>query len=127
MKSSTPDLMSAADDACTLLRALASPHRLMMVCAMLDRERSVGELAETLGMRIANVSQHLTLLRKDGLVTARRDGQTVWYAIASPAARELLGTLHRLYCTPAPVCPAPSADSRPRLRKNPRPERRITR
>jgi DNA-binding transcriptional ArsR family regulator len=105
MKQKTTDPLFAAGAACTLLRALASPHRLMMVCAMLEQERSVGELAETLGMRIANVSQHLTLLRKDGLVTARRDGQTVWYAIASPEARDLLTALHRIYCTPAPACP----------------------
>lgn len=105
MKQMTTDPLFAAGAACTLLRALASPHRLMMVCALLEQERSVGELAETLGMRIANASQHLTLLRKDGLVTARRDGQTVWYAIASPEARDLLTALHRIYCAPAPACP----------------------
>ncbi|RAI34484.1 ArsR/SmtB family transcription factor [Rhodoplanes serenus] len=120
MKTRNPDPSFAASSACTLLRALASPHRLMMMCALLDRDRSVGELAETLGMRIANVSQHLTLLRKDGLVTARRDGQTVWYAIASPAARELLAALHGIYCTPAAggvsssnTRQAPSSDKRP--------------
>lgn len=106
MKQRDADLQFAAAEACTLLRALASPHRLMMVCAMLERERSVGELAESLGMRIANVSQHLTLLRKDGLVTARRDGQTVWYAIASPAARDLLTALHGIYCAAAPAAPS---------------------
>ncbi|MTW17884.1 metalloregulator ArsR/SmtB family transcription factor [Rhodoplanes serenus] len=120
MKTRNPDPSFAASSACTLLRALASPHRLMMMCALLDRDRSVGELAETLGMRIANVSQHLTLLRKDGLVTARRDGQTVWYTIASPAARELLAALHGIYCTPAAggvsssnTRQAPSSDKRP--------------
>ncbi|MBK5959993.1 transcriptional regulator [Rhodoplanes elegans] len=107
MESPTDPLFAAAE-ACTLLRALASPHRLMMVCAMLERERSVGELAETLGMRIANVSQHLTLLRKDGLVTARRDGQTVWYAIASEPARELIAALHGIYCTTAVAGPSPA-------------------
>ncbi|NVO16333.1 MAG: winged helix-turn-helix transcriptional regulator [Rhodoplanes sp.] len=113
MKQKTSDPLFAAGAACTLLRALASPHRLMMVCAMIEHERSVGELAETLGMRIANVSQHLTLLRKDGLVTARRDGQTIWYAIASPEARELLTALHRIYCTPAPACPTDTEMRRP--------------
>lgn len=109
---SPTDPLFAAAEACTLLRALASPHRLMMVCAMLERERSVGELAETLGMRIANVSQHLTLLRKDGLVTARRDGQTVWYAIASEPARELITALHGIYCTTAIAGPPPAAAAR---------------
>ncbi|RAI44519.1 ArsR/SmtB family transcription factor [Rhodoplanes roseus] len=122
MKQQAIDPLFAATEACTLLRALASPHRLMMVCALLERERSVGELAEALGMRIPNASQHLTLLRKDGLVTARRDGQTVWYAIASPEARDLLTALHRVYCTPVPVCPAP-----PKKRQARSPERRSPR
>jgi ArsR family transcriptional regulator, virulence genes transcriptional regulator len=122
MKAKAIDPLFAAGAACTLLRALASPHRLMMVCAMIERERSVGELADTLGMRIANVSQHLTLLRKDGLVAARRDGQTVWYAIASREARELITTLHRLYCTAPPACPTGTEAP-----KAPRPEKRMSR
>ncbi|MDC7785898.1 metalloregulator ArsR/SmtB family transcription factor [Rhodoplanes sp. TEM] len=113
MKERDADPLFAAAEACTLLRALASPHRLMMVCAMLERERSVGELAESLGMRIANVSQHLTLLRKDGLVTARRDGQTVWYAIASPAARDLLTALHGIYCAAVPAGPSAAPARKP--------------
>ena len=50
------------------------------------------------------MSQHLALLRKDGLVTARRDGQTIWYSISSAPARELVRTLYRVYCTPATAC-----------------------
>jgi DNA-binding transcriptional ArsR family regulator len=53
-----------------------------------------------LNIRDSTVSQHLALLRKDGLVTARRDGQTIWYSIGSPQARELARRLYRLYCPP---------------------------
>ena len=50
------------------------------------------------------MSQHLALLRKDGLVTARRDGQTIWYSIGSPQARELVRTLYQVYCAPTSAC-----------------------
>jgi DNA-binding transcriptional ArsR family regulator len=92
----------AADRASELLKALANRHRLLIVCQLLDRERSVGELAEFLGIRDSTVSQHLSVLRRDGLVAARRDGQTIWYSISSAPARALLETLYRSYCVPAP-------------------------
>jgi DNA-binding transcriptional ArsR family regulator len=94
----------AADQASDLLKALANRHRLMIVCQLIDAERSVGELAAFLGIRDSTVSQHLALLRKDGLVTARRDGQTIWYQISSGPAREVVKTLYRIYCAQTPVC-----------------------
>jgi len=106
----TPETMRiAADQAIELLKALANRHRLMIICQLIDGERPVGELAAFLGIRDSTVSQHLALLRKDGLVTARRDGQTIWYSICSGPARELVETLYRVYCTPSSVCrPRPS-------------------
>jgi DNA-binding transcriptional ArsR family regulator len=94
-------MLSAADQACGLLKALANRHRLVIICQLIEQERSVGELAALLKIRDSTVSQHLALLRKDGLVTTRRDGQTIWYSIGSPPARELVRTLYRAYCTPA--------------------------
>jgi len=64
---------SAADRASDLLKALSNRHRLLIVCQLIDGERSVGDLAEFLSLRDSTVSQHLALLRKDGLVAARRD------------------------------------------------------
>lgn len=92
---------AAAERACDLLKALANRRRLLIVCLLLDRERSVGDLAGLLGIRNSTVSQHLALLRKDRIVVARRDGQTVWYSIASLPAREVVAALDRAYCTPA--------------------------
>ena len=91
---------AAADSASDLLKALANRHRLLIVCQLIDGERSVGDLAEFLGLRDSTVSQHLALLRKDGLVIARRDAQTIYYSIASDPAREILTALYRVYCTP---------------------------
>ena len=95
------DMVSAADEASELLKALANRHRLMVICQLIEKERSVGELAALLKIRNSTVSQHLALLRKDGLVTARRDGQTIWYSIGNSPARELARALYRIYCAPA--------------------------
>lgn len=91
---------SAADQASDLLKALSNRHRLLIVCQLVDGERSVGDLAEFLGLRDSTVSQHLALLRKDGLVSARRDAQTIYYSIASKPAREVLTALYQVYCAP---------------------------
>ncbi|MCB9979332.1 MAG: helix-turn-helix transcriptional regulator [Rhodospirillales bacterium] len=64
----------------------------------MEGECSVGELAQFLTLRDSTVSQHLSLLRKDGLVETRREAQTVRYSIKDPAARRILGVLHEIYC-----------------------------
>jgi ArsR family transcriptional regulator, virulence genes transcriptional regulator len=102
MKIKATAMLAAADQASELLKALANRHRLLIVCQLIEKERSVGELAALLKLRDSTVSQHLALLRKDGVVTARRDGQTIWYAIGNPPVRELIGTLYRTYCKVPP-------------------------
>jgi DNA-binding transcriptional ArsR family regulator len=104
MKIEAERMRAAAHEASDLLKALANPHRLLIVCQLVERERSVGELAKSLGVRDSNVSQHLAILRRDGLVAARRDAQTIWYSISSPAARALLEALYRVYCAPTQSC-----------------------
>jgi len=93
-------MQNAAGEASALLKALANPHRLMIVCQLVEGQRSVGELADFLDIRDSTVSQHLALMRREGLVSARRDGQTIWYAIKNPAARAVIETLFALYCGP---------------------------
>lgn len=107
MKIDTEVMERAADQASVLLKALSNRHRLLIICQLIDGERSVGELAEFLSLRDSTVSQHLALLRKDGLVASRRDAQTIFYSIASEPAREVLKTLYQAFCAPK------SARSRP--------------
>jgi DNA-binding transcriptional ArsR family regulator len=114
-----PDLMAGtADRASELLKALSNRHRLLILCQLIEGERSVGELVEFLRIRDSSVSQHLALLRKDGLVAARRDGQTIWYSIASTEARAVLVALYGVYCKP------PVAREAKRARKMAKPVRR---
>ena len=78
MKIDSEIMERAADQASDLLKALSNRHRLLIICQLIDGERSVGELAEFLNLRDSTVSQHLALLRKDGLVASRRDAQTIF-------------------------------------------------
>lgn len=94
------DMESGADRAVDLLKALANRSRLLLLCQMAQGERSVGELATTLGLRDAAVSQQLSLLRKDGLVKTRREGQTIFYSLDSPQAATVIETLYALFCAP---------------------------
>lgn len=103
MKINSEVMEQAADQASELLKALSNRHRLLIICQLIDGERSVGELAEFLSLRDSTVSQHLALLRKDGLVSARRDGQTIFYSIASEPARAVLKTLYQVFCAPKSV------------------------
>lgn len=101
-------LKASADDACALLKALANPHRLMIVCALVNGEQSVGALAQALGVRETLTSQHLGLLRRDGVVSARREGQTIFYDLRSGQARALVETLSRLFCAVPETAPSPA-------------------
>lgn len=89
-----------AGQASDLLKAIGHPHRLMLLCQMTERERTVGELAAALGIRESTASQHLALLRKDGLVKPRREAQTIWYSIASAPTERIMATLFELFCAP---------------------------
>lgn len=98
MKINAREMAAAAEGATELLKALANRHRLMIVCQLVEGERSVGDLAAAVGIRDSTVSQHLAVLRKDGIVGARRDAQTIYYAIESPAARSVLEVLYGEFC-----------------------------
>ena len=91
-------LEEKAEEASRLLTAMANAKRLMVLCNLLDGERSVGDLGDLVGLSSAALSQHLGKMRALNLVTTRRDGQTIYYRLASPEVREVLQTLYRLYC-----------------------------
>ena len=91
-----------ADSASQLLKSLANAQRLRILCLLAGGERSVGELNELLDLSQSALSQHLARLRDDGLVTTRREAQTIHYRLASGPARRLIKTLHGIYCTSPP-------------------------
>jgi len=96
-------LAENAARAARLLRALANERRLLVLCDLVAAgEKSVNDLAANVGLSQSALSQHLALLRDEGLVTTRRAGTVIYYRLADPKAEAVLHTLHRLFCE-APV------------------------
>lgn len=92
-------LKKRAGEAERFLRSLASRHRLMILCTLLDGECSVGTLVRRLGLTQSNVSRHLAMLREEGLVATRRVGTVIYYRIGSERVRPILAELYTLFCT----------------------------
>lgn len=95
------ELERSARRAAPLLKAMSNPSRLVILCQLAEGERSVGELAERVGLSQSGISQHLAVLRRQRVVSTRRDRQTVFYALASAEVADLMATLHRVFCKPA--------------------------
>jgi DNA-binding transcriptional ArsR family regulator len=98
-------LQRRAQEASELLKALGNARRLMILCQLVEGEKSVGELVRRIGLSQSALSQHLARLRRDGLVSTRRSAQTIYYALAGAEARALLNALHGLYCGRTPAEP----------------------
>jgi ArsR family transcriptional regulator len=77
-----------------ICKTLAQPKRLMLVHELRTGEKSVGQLSSILGISQPNVSQHLSILRKRGIVTTRREGATVYYSLSSPRIGEACDLVH---------------------------------
>ena len=93
-------LRAAAAEATGLLRALANTDRLLLLCLLSQGERCVSELEEELGIQQPTLSQQLTVLRTQELVSTRRDGKRIYYSVSDPKALAVLETLYRLFCAP---------------------------
>lgn len=94
-------LEKAASEVAGVLSALGNERRLMILCKLVEsKEANVNSLAEAVGLSQSALSQHLAKMREEGLVTYRRESQTIWYRIADPRIEHLLATLHQLYCAP---------------------------
>ncbi len=95
-----PEQMAfAASKASELMRTLGHKDRLMVLCHLISGEKSVGELAGLLEIPQSPLSQHLARMRKEELVTTRREAQTIFYSIASNEAARMVELMHELYCS----------------------------
>ena len=92
------EMQENAGKACGLLKAMANEARLMVLCQLIEGEKSVGDLQETVGLSQSAMSQHLAVLREQDIVATRRDGQSVYYRISDPGAIAVMETLHREFC-----------------------------
>ncbi len=90
-----------AGSAAKLLKALANEQRLLVLCSLVDGERSVGEINERVALSQSALSQHLALLREAGVVKTRRESQTVWYSLADGPVELVMGALYQAFCAPS--------------------------
>jgi DNA-binding transcriptional ArsR family regulator len=112
-KSDSKVTREKAEAASSFIKSLANPNRLMIACALLEGERSVGDLETDLGLRQPSLSQQLAELRESGVVEARREAKQVFYRISDQRAVALLATLQQIFCGQMPdlasAAPAPRA------------------
>ncbi len=94
------EMIPASGEAADLLRSISHPQRLLVLCALGDKERSVAELRDELGIEQVPMSQQLMRLRADGLVEARREGTSVYYRITRPQVLTIVEALHSAFCPP---------------------------
>ena len=108
------ELAGAARDAASLLKLLANPDRLLLLCNLVEEERNVSALESLTGIRQPTLSQQLGLLREEGLVATRREGKFIFYRIASASALAVLHTLYDTFCGPTSGSPPPPLPRRTR-------------
>jgi DNA-binding transcriptional ArsR family regulator len=94
-------MMKNARRASDFLKAIAHENRLLLLCLLSERERSVTELEELLSLRQTTVSQQLARLRLDGLVTTRRDGKTIYYSLADTSTLKFVKVIYEMFCSEA--------------------------
>lgn len=93
------DMHKAADQACRLMKVLANADRLLLLCQLAQGEKCVSELEELLGIVQPTLSQQLTVLRNEALVTTRREGKNIYYEISSAEALAVMQVLYKTYCS----------------------------
>lgn len=93
-------LMRKARKASNFLKALSHENRLLLLCLLAERERSVTELENILSLRQSAVSQQLARLRYDGMVDTRRDGKTIYYSLANEDVRRVISVVYDIFCAP---------------------------
>ena len=95
-------MQASAKTATDLLKLLGHPDRLMVLCQLKGGEQSVGQLAANLDIKQSPLSQHLARMRHEGVVTSRREAQTVYYSIAGDEVERLVSVLYELFCESVP-------------------------
>ena len=111
VKATTPamaaQLMQArADEASELLKAMANPQRLRVLCLLVEGEKSVGEINAAIALSQSALSQHLAVLREQALVVTRREAQVIFYRVADGPVHQIIEALHDIYCAPGATAKA---------------------
>lgn len=98
MKSSSKDLADQCESVARLLKAVAHPQRLKILCCLADGEQSVSQLETYSGSSQSSVSQYLNKMKTEGLLSSRRDAQQVFYRVSSPELLKLMKAMQKIFC-----------------------------
>lgn len=93
---------SSAEDACRLMKVLSNRDRMMLLCQISQGEMCVSELEECLDIHQPTLSQQLTVLRNEELVTTKREGKQIYYSLSNRVALEVMNVLYQNYCSTQP-------------------------
>jgi DNA-binding transcriptional ArsR family regulator len=94
------EITSRSEEVSELLKAMANSRRLLILCELHKGERSVSELEAVVPLSQSALSQHLAKLREYGVVSTRREAQSIYYSLADSRVASLIGTLYELFCAP---------------------------
>ena len=94
-----------ADEAVLMLKLLGNSDRLLLLCQLVQQERTVGELERLTGITQPTLSQQLGVLRREGAVDTRREGKFIWYRLADGRVLQLMQAMYQLFCAPAHAAP----------------------
>ena len=92
------DMKERATEVADLLKTMAHPERLMVLCQLVDGEVGAGQLQENSTLSQSAFSQHLSVLRKHNLVTVRKESQSVFYSLADKRIEALIGSFYTIFC-----------------------------
>lgn len=93
------ELAALAVEVSSFLKAIANPDRLQILCMLVEQEMNVTAMEKVTGIPQPRLSQHLARLRQEGLVSTRRNSKEIVYSLTSEEAQEVIGLLHKLYCS----------------------------
>lgn len=93
-------MAESASRASSLMKTLGHKDRLMILCHLAGGEKSVGQIADLLEISQSPLSQHLSRMRKEGLVNTRREAQTIYYSLKSGEVSRIIEVLYELFCAP---------------------------
>ena len=94
----TAEMLGNAGEAAGFLKKLAHPSRMMIVCALVEGERSVRDLEDTLGIRQPGLSQQIAELREAGFIARRKESKNMYYRLADRRVAEFIAMMHRMFC-----------------------------
>ncbi|HEY6629951.1 MAG TPA: metalloregulator ArsR/SmtB family transcription factor [Rhizobiaceae bacterium] len=95
----TAELVANAEEAADFLKKFAHPSRLMIACALVDGERSVRDLEDTLGIRQPGLSQQIAALRDAGLIVGRKESKSMFYRLEDGRVKDFIEQMYRMFCT----------------------------